>query len=237
MVKLDEPVSEYTDRIRHLLIEPDARCWWCKSQPATTGEHKFKRTDLVRLMSHDSLIWGDGYGNLKQIRGKSGVTRDRHGVIKFPKSMCANCNNVRSQPFDFAYDKYSEYVNGHLLRIMPGISFTEIFGDDWQRSTLDLARYYAKHFGCRMVRTGLPVPQSLRDFLDGADDMPDAHMVLVATDSQRHLDRRSLSVSGDFVWVDKEGTKFRGYVLCAYIGAIGVRYEWTEDRIPDESRS
>lgn len=70
----------------HLRLEASGLCWWCQARTATTGEHKFKRSDLARLMGDDHLIWGDGEGNSKEIRGKSGITRDRHGVVKFPKS-------------------------------------------------------------------------------------------------------------------------------------------------------
>ena len=225
------------DMFDHLRLEPSGLCWWCQARPATTGEHKFKRSDLARLMGDDYLIWGDREGNLKEIRGKSGITRDRHGVVKFPKSLCDQCNNARSQPFDRAYDAYAEYLNKYWVRVSPGVSFVEVFGIDWQEPTLDLARYYAKHFGCRMVRSGLPVPDSLRDFMDGGNDMPDGHMALVTTDSVHREYGKGLSISPDAVWADKGLTRFTAYVLVAYVGSIGVRYQWNEDGIPDDDRS
>lgn len=207
-------------------------------RPATTGEHKFKRTDLTRLMSDGGpLIWGDGNGKVRTVTGRSGVTRDRYGVIKFPKSLCEPCNNKRSKPFDNAYDAYSHYVAHTWLRILPGLNFGDIFGaDDWKASTLDLARYYGKHFGCRMVRTGLPVPDSLRGFLDGDTDMPDTHMGLITTDTIHKNYKSGLSISPDFVEADKSLSRFVRYVLVAYVGSIGVRYEWREEGIPDRSQ-
>lgn len=164
------------------------------------------------------------------------ISRDRYGMVKFPKSMCAACNNERSQTFDRAYDIYSTYLATHKMRTKPGIPFERIYGEEWEGKTLDLARYYAKHFGCRMVNTGLPVPGSLRGFMDGASDMVDAQMVLVSTRSV-HRTRSSFGISGDFVWVAKDRSRFVGIVLAAYIGAVGVRYEWREQRIPDSQRS
>lgn len=233
----DGPPILGPEALAHLRVQPAASCWWCQARPATTGEHKFKRTDLTRLMADGGpLLWGDGVGNTREIRGRSGVTRDRYGVIKFPKSLCDLCNNMRSKPFDNAYDAYSHYANRTWLRILPGVDFRQIFGADWEGSTLDLARYYGKHFGCRMVRAGLPVPGSLREFLDGATDMPDAHMALITTDSVHKLYKGGLSISPDFVEADKNMSRFVRYVLVAYVGSIGVRYEWSEGILPARSQ-
>lgn len=218
------------DAVAHLRIAPPGTCWWCQERPASTGEHKFKRTDLTRLMAdEDALLWGDGSGTTREIRGKSGVHRDRYGVVKFPKSLCDRCNNVRSKAFDNAYDVFSRLVSTTWLRGMPGVNLERPYGGAWQESVLNLARYYAKHFGCRMVRAGVRVPESLPAFLDGEADMPDAHMAIITTDSVHAAFGRGLSISPDFVECDKELTRFVRCVLVTYIGSIGVRYEWREE--------
>lgn len=209
----------------HLKVSSNGQCWWCRERPATTGEHKYKQTDLARLMGDDSLIWVGG-GDTREIRGKSGIKRDRYGVVKFPKSLCDACNNAHSQPFDRAYSTFSDYLDSTRARILPGIPFDELYGDTWKQDTLDLARYYAKHFGCRMARSDLPVPDSLRTFMDGAEDMPDAHLALVTTDSVHRIAGRGLTMSSDFVRTDPERKEFRGCVMAAYVGSVGVRYEW-----------
>ena len=223
----------------HLLRESDGICWWCRSNPATTGEHKFKATDLTRLMSGDALIWGASDGQTRQVRGKSGIQRDRYGVVKFPKSLCSKCNNERSKPFDEAYTTFSDFVAGHpLTRHMPGIEFAAIFGSGWKKSTLDLARYYAKHFGCRMVADGIGAPVSLRDFMNGATDIPDCHMVLATTDSVHGTPlRNGLSISGAAASADRALTELIRYVAASYVGSVGVRFEWQKPGIPDEARS
>lgn len=225
------------DQFTHLRVPSDGLCWWCRVHPATTGEHKFKRSSLAQLMGDGkTLMWGDGETQ-RELRGKSGITRDRYGVVKFPKSMCGNCNNERSKPLDTAYDAYSEYVREHWLRVMPGIDLESIYGSDWPEQALNLARYHAKHFGCRMTRNGIPVPQSLRDFLNGADDMPDAQIAVISTDSIHREYGSGFSISPDLVWTDRDSTRFVSYVMAAYVGSIGVRYEWREGGIPDEERS
>jgi len=221
--------------LTHLLITTSKLCWWCQERSATTGEHKFKRSDLARLMSDGPLLWGDGLA-VRELRGKSAITRDRYGVVKFPKSMCGLCNNERSKPFDNAYDVYAKYLNRYSVRLSPSVVFPRVFGENWEPLTLSFARYYAKHFGCRMVRAGLPVPQSLRSFMNGASDMTDAHMALVTTDSVHKRHKKGLWISPDYVTVDNSHTNLTSYVLAAYVGSIGVRYEWRREGIPERSQ-
>lgn len=220
----------------HLLAPESTMCWWCESRPATTGEHKFKRTSLARLMGDDQvLVWGDGEKR-REIRGKGGLKRDRYGVVKFPKSMCAPCNNDTSKPFDIAYDTYAQHVETHLLWILPGLDLGSLYGSEWRKKSLDLARYHAKHFGCRMVRDRFPVPQSLRDFMNGAEDMVDGHMAIISTDSIRKAYGSGMSISPAVPWVSRDMTRFTSCVMAAYIGSIGIRYEWVADGIPDQKR-
>lgn len=111
-----------------------------------------------------------------------------------------------------------------------------VYGHAWPERNLDLARYYAKHFGCRMVRSGVPVPSSLRAFLDGERDMPDAHMALVTTASIRRANPDGLTISPDAVRTDEDFTRFTNYIFVAYVGPLGVRYEWRDEEIDPRSQ-
>lgn len=218
------------DEVAPLRQPFDGVCWWCRAASATTGEHKFKRTDLADLMGDDGeLVWGSGDGRRRDLRGQGALKRDRHGVIKFPKSMCDRCNNARSRPFDTAYALFSDLLQHHPARLRPGVDLRSLYGDEWESSALDLARYYGKHFGCRFVRAGIPVPESLRTFLDGGDDLPDAHMAIITTDSVRQQHSGGVSISPDHVSMDRNLTRFTGSVMAAYVGSLGVRFEWHEE--------
>lgn len=233
----DGRVIQGPDALAHLKVPTTGKCWWCQERPATTGEHKFKRTDLARLMADgDELVWGDGDGNKRTIRGKRGITRDRYGVVKFPKSLCEPCNNQRFKGMDNAYELYSRFVDRTRLRFGAGVDHQRIVGSDWEGPTLQLARYYGKHFGCRMVRAGLRVPGSLPAFLNGEVDMPDAHMALVTTDTVHKMYKSGLYISPHFVESDKDMKHFVRYVLVAYVGSIGVRYEWRMEGIGERSQ-
>lgn len=209
----------------HLRVEGDDLCWWCRERPATTGEHKYKRTDLTRLMKGDSLVWVGDNGT-REIRGSSGVRRDRYGVVKFPKSMCALCNNVKSQPFDVAYDRFAAYLAAGGVRGRDGVPLAKIYGGTWREDNRSLARYYGKHFGCRLRQLDMPIPDSLRAFLDGADSMPDVHMALVTTDTVHRYARDGLVLSPDFIMTDPSRQHIRGFVMASYIASVGVRFQW-----------
>lgn len=186
-------------------------------------------------MADDLVLWRDHTGEVRPIRGKSGARRDRYGVVKFAKSLCNECNNERSKPLDEAYDRYASATDSWSTR-SAGVNLSELYGADWEGSSLNLARYYAKHFGCRMVRSKAPIPDSLRDFLDGATDMDDAHMALITTDSIRRANGDGLTMSPDGVTTDGQRSRFTSYVFAAYVGPLGVRYEWRADGIPERSQ-
>lgn len=57
----------------HLKVNSDGLCWWCREYPATTGEHKYKQSDLARLMGNDFLIWVGDEGMREWLGPRVGV--------------------------------------------------------------------------------------------------------------------------------------------------------------------
>ncbi len=211
----------------HLLIPFDGICWWCRQRPADSREHKYKRSDLKRMWGPEGLLWGNADGDERLIRGI-----DRNLTVKFQQTMCASCNNARSQPFDRAYATYSDHVAVHHEKLwhQPGINFAEIYGDAWRQLQLDMARYYGKHFGCRLAQVGLPIPDSLRAFLDGATDMSDVHLALISNESVRAEtpNGTGLTLGPNLAYMDRRRTRFVQVILASYVSYIGVRYYWDE---------
>lgn len=143
-------------------------CWWC-GEKATTAEHKFKHSDLRRTAyrnngTGDNSIYKFGHsfeGILRSIKKGSQV---RWGV-----NLCAKCNNAKSQPFDKSYDKFMEFYREefdefHSRKIL---DWREIYGAEWEGGVSNLARYFAKQFGCMMATENLPVPPQVIEFLNG----------------------------------------------------------------------
>lgn len=152
-------------------VEPeDGACWWCGS-PADSREHKLKRSDLVREYGRPPYA-----GPRTLTYFSDSAKRDFHGpkspLVKFAPSLCARCNDTRSQPFDRAWDLFVSYLVENETAILASetVSLSDVYGGDWGAGALNLARYVAKHLVCRIVQE-LPGPTgidpALIAFLDG----------------------------------------------------------------------
>jgi hypothetical protein len=152
-----------------------AKCWWCGA-PATTGEHKFKRSDLARA-------FGDGTWRgptaIAHVRDRMlSPQSSRAKALKFEKSLCHGCNTARSQAFDRAYDTFADHIrdSGDQVLGTGVLDWTDVYGGDWQDGVELLARYWVKHIGCRVAQVGAVVSPGLIEFLDGSADLKHVHM-------------------------------------------------------------
>jgi hypothetical protein len=148
------------------------KCWWCGA-PADSREHKLKRSDLVREF---------GSPPYHEERTLQRVSKDGsqaiHGpgsrLFKFEPSMCARCNDTRSQPFDRAWDTLTHFLvdNEQTILARQEIDLRSVFRSAWRDGSANVARYVVKHLTCRMVQE-LPGPiqldTALFEFLDGGD--------------------------------------------------------------------
>jgi hypothetical protein len=145
-------------------------CWICGAL-ADTREHKFKRTDLVR----SSETWTAG--DLPYYFSGSGTRRlqsPHSELATFGKVLCNDCNSSKTQPFDEAYETFSDWVNqqGEAVLAMSELDFTLIYGDMFQSSVLDLTKYFVKYLGCRLASEGCEIPAGLSASLGSTDLRP-----------------------------------------------------------------
>ena len=208
-------------------------CWWCGA-PADSLEHRHKRSDLVRLagIGKDELVLGRGGEELLRVRGPG----SRLKSLRFGPVLCQLCNNQRSQPFDVAYQTFSNALVARMDEwwLADGINMQSIFGSDWIAESRNLARYYVKNFGCAMADDGVKPPQSMRDFSNGQSVLPDVALCLVKSEQHHagHLLLRELGPN-DSLW-RSDGTahisptkgRFVGYSASTLIGYVGVSFEW-----------
>jgi hypothetical protein len=148
-------------------------CWWCQERPATTGEHKFKRSDLAREHGRGELVGAHQlvhYGGASPRHLKSTKSKP----LKFKPSLCAACNNTRSQPHDQAYDRFIGWVLDHEDEVLDSrsINLEAALGDHWRDTSLDVLRYWGKHIGCRLHEDDPEhffdrLPDGLIAFMDG----------------------------------------------------------------------
>lgn len=144
-------------------------CWICGAA-ATTGEHKIKRSDLIRVHGK-----GDRFAsaNLNYLKSDDSVVQLRgpnSEHLKYPKILCAPCNNVRSQPWDQAYDTFIAYVEHSSEDILAErrLDFEKIFSKHASIQVRDLYKYFIKAFGCRIADAGGVVPDEMCAFLKDA---------------------------------------------------------------------
>lgn len=149
----------------------NGECWWC-GEPADSKEHKWKRTEVEAIFGKghygDQVIWGHD-DRIDNIRGSKAAG------LKFSPTLCAACNNARSQPFDHAYSRWSAYLLQNLEDLLGSraVDFRAVFGADIAEDLPNLRRYYAKHIGCRLAEDAARVPRSVIDFLNAErNDVP-----------------------------------------------------------------
>ncbi|BCW61785.1 hypothetical protein StoSoilB22_07580 [Arthrobacter sp. StoSoilB22] len=236
-VSPEDMSGDVSDRLASLAKNQAGKCWWCGAR-ADSHEHKYKRTDLRRLANGDDLIWAND-SVLRPIRSHRKSKDVLFGLI-----LCKRCNDTRSQPFDRAYDKYAAYVSQNISRLWraPGIRLEHVYGDGWEQEAKNLARYFAKHFGCLIAENGFPPPETLLRFLSGQDETKDFSLCLIK-DQERWLIYKALrgKVKGEpglwitpgLGWVNDH--RLTGYKAATLIGHVGIQFEWHEDWGPQDS--
>jgi hypothetical protein len=117
------------------------------------------------MWSGEGLYLGRSGGDLYTLRSW------RSDVVKFGKVLCQNCNNVRSQPFDRAYDVYADFIQSNMARLTRArsIDWREVYGADWQEASRLLGCYAVKNFGCWIAESGFAPSKVLATFLDGGE--------------------------------------------------------------------
>lgn len=229
------PEAEISEEERNAYkVPPVTVCWWCETSGKLTEEHKFKKSDLKILQESGDLTWGDG------THSKPVVNISKAKIVRFRKSLCAKCNGARSQPFDFAYEQFSNFVLPKMDNLWKTtkLNLSDVYGKNWKDQSTDLARYVIKHAGCRMNHEGYPIPPSFRAFLSGETPLGDAHIVLIRHSSivnkfQQELEN-GIEVQGCFM--DPAGGELKpstkrmvSYWSTLTVGYFGFYYYWSED--------
>ncbi|MFO0389463.1 MAG: hypothetical protein ACK502_07080 [Alphaproteobacteria bacterium] len=134
---------------------PNNTCWICGAD-SLTGEHKIKRSDLRDVFGNvtqaDALYFHDNKRKNKPIGSLNAK------LLKL-SSICAYCNNTRTQPYDNAW----ENLSGALRKLNPAIESgrvvraNRIFRHDTAREMLNVHLHFVKWFGCRIVEGNIPI--------------------------------------------------------------------------------
>lgn len=136
----------------------DPSCWIC-GEPATTGEHFFKHSDLKQIFGQPSQAAPLFHHSAKRVNRPVGSLKAN--VLKMPKILCAPCNNERSQPYDRAWESLSGWLRAKV-NLRPG---DQVRGDRvWpdghaSRRLRNVQLYFTKLTGCYLTYLGVPFDQ------------------------------------------------------------------------------
>jgi hypothetical protein len=134
-------------------------CWIC-GDPATTGEHKTKHSDLRAVLGkptqkrpfyyHDKNVRNHPLGSFKG------------NFLKSTSRLCAPCNNERTQPYDRAWEQLSQFLR---IRTPPLRAGDFVRGDRVYplRATKEMCNvhlYFTKLTGCHLVEAGVKFDQN-----------------------------------------------------------------------------
>ena len=132
-------------------------CWICGGD-GTTGEHLAKASDLkaiFRKATQQKPIFFNT-NSQRNIRVSS-IKRSRH--LKSSALICPYCNNVRTAPYDRAWEKLSTYLRGKKPAIRKGdiIKLGKIFPGAARKSMLDVHLFFVKLFGCAIIEYDISI--------------------------------------------------------------------------------
>ena len=164
------------------------KCWWC-SKKGDSGEHKFKKTDIIAEFGKD---YRDDENSLVLLKG--GVQHSIQGpnsrLAKFERVLCKNCNNFKSKEFDLTYTYViNDLIQNHKkYETTEVIDFKELFGANWKQKKINFISYYVKHFCCRLARNNVEIPIQIIQFLDKEIE----YLEFINFDFQHKLDLKRL---------------------------------------------
>ncbi len=146
-----------------LVKKTDQVCWICGNKENLTGEHKIKKSDLKK----------SSYGPTELFLVTSGKRIPIQGInsnyLKFKRSICAHCNNQRTQQSDYNYDTFRNNETEKIKELLFSQPKKQIniskFINPKSRDYLDLLRYFAKALGCQIHYNKFPIPRRLSRFV------------------------------------------------------------------------
>lgn len=212
-------------------------CWWCQTNPATTREHKHKATDLRHLAAEDGAVQpsnlyrgGPGFNGYLRSLAKG-------SAVQWGKVMCKVCNGGRDRRFDEAYEIFADYIRGHEADLRPArsLGWWSVYGSAWREPAEDVARYYGKQLGCCLATQHLPVPDSLRAFLDGGSCAAElgfelhrsrVHAVFYDRGARENFETCGLWIKPVMVHTTRDGKHLVGADYAYGIGFITATARW-----------
>jgi hypothetical protein len=134
----------------------ETRCWIC-GKAADTAEHRFKATDIRRAIRLSQRQPAYLQINLQATNKEIGSAKAK--ALQFSKSLCGYCNSTRTQPYDRAWERLSEYIraNWREIRRRRSLDLTVPFPGALESGALNVHLFFLKLFGCKAVQDREPI--------------------------------------------------------------------------------
>lgn len=129
-------------------------CWIC-GDPASTGEHKTKQSDLRAVLGTPTqekpFYYHDGIKKNRLVRSY------RADFLKSPSRLCALCNNQRTQPYDRAWERLSDWLRNRQppLKVGDFIRADRIWPQCATKQMCHVQLFFAKLTGCHLLEAGI----------------------------------------------------------------------------------
>jgi hypothetical protein len=133
-------------------------CWICRTNPADSGEHRVKASDVRAAapgISQKNPVFLQKNFQPTNIRVGSAKSK----ALMFSNSICEYCNSTRTQPYDVAWSTLSDYLrsNWAVIRRNGRFDLSKPFPGGTRKATLNVHLYFVKVFGCKLLEDKIPV--------------------------------------------------------------------------------
>lgn len=211
-------------------------CWWCGSA-AGTGEHRFKKSDLIRSFGR-----GPYRGEGRIVRGIEGTLRNIQGPnsdeVKFEKNLCAPCNNTKSQHFDRSYDKFVSFLHDHEEKILKErkLFFSDIYDAEWRSEVARLYKYFVKHICCRLAEGKVWISPNVIAFLNDEGPLQNLIISFEIREDILALEKKNEELRigngsfwmGDLICLESQGSGAMSEA-CSFLGLRWLRINYVYD--------
>jgi hypothetical protein len=95
-----------------------AKCWICRTNEATSGEHMIKQSDLREIFGKPGQKQRFFFHDLARPNREVQSLRSR--LLHSPILICDQCNTTRTQPHDRAWEEVARWLRNRQPRIRVG---------------------------------------------------------------------------------------------------------------------
>ena len=167
------------------------KCWICGEVDNLTGEHRTKKSDLkAEIPRTPFYLHTETQRNIK-VQGYN--SKALQSI-----SICARCNNERTQPFDQAWSTLSDYLRSKpRLKGGERVNLKKIFPGAIHTSMLNVHLYFVKLFGCNIRENNIPI--DLKSFsFSILNNQPHENIhIAICPKSSGHLGQSDLRTTQD----------------------------------------